>query len=47
VDLIYLDPDDRVIQEVEPYPASHAEPYNKEAASALVLLAHTIDLSQT
>lgn len=47
VDLIYLDANFRVIQEVESFPTSAAELLKDEAASALVLPAHTIYSSQT
>lgn len=47
VDLIYLDENYRVIQEVESFPASVVEPFEDEAASALVLPVHTIFSSQT
>jgi len=47
IDLVYLDDDYRVIQEVESYPTSTVEPSKGEAASALVLPAHTIYSSQT
>ena len=47
IDLLYLDKDYRVIQEVESYPTSSVEPLRYEAASALVLPAHTIYSSQT
>lgn len=47
IDLVYLDGDYRVIQEVESFPTSTVEPSKEEAASALVLPAHTIYSSQT
>ncbi len=47
VDLVYLDEDYRVIQEIESFLTSTAEPMQDEAASALVLPAHTIYSSQT
>ncbi len=47
IDLLYLDKDYRVIQEVESFPTSSVEPLRDEAASALVLPAHTIYSSQT
>ena len=47
IDLVYLDSDYRVIQEVESFPTSTVEPLKEEAASALVLPAHTIYSSQT
>jgi hypothetical protein len=47
IDLVYLDRDYRVIQEVESFPTSSDEPLKDEAASALVLPAHTIYSSQT
>lgn len=47
VDLIYLDENYRVIQEVESFSASVVEPFEDEAASALVLPVHTIFSSQT
>jgi len=47
IDLVYLDRDYRVIQEVESFPTSTVEPMKEEAASALVLPAHTIYSSQT
>jgi hypothetical protein len=47
VDLVYLDEDYRVIQEIESFLTSTAEPLKDEAASALVLPAHTIYSSQT
>src|SRR5579863_3173200 len=47
IDLVYLDSDYRVIQEVESFPNSTAEPMKGDAASALVLPAHTIYSSQT
>ena len=47
VDLVYLDEDYRVIQEIESFLTSTAEPMKDEAASALVLPAHTIYSSQT
>lgn len=47
IDLVYLDSDYCVIQEVESFPTSTVEPLKEEAASALVLPAHTIYSSQT
>lgn len=47
IDLLYLDKDYRVLQEVESFPTSSVEPLRDEAASALVLPAHTIYSSQT
>ncbi len=47
IDLVYLDSNYRVIQEIESFLASNAEPLKDEAASALVLPAHTIYSSQT
>ncbi len=47
IDLVYLDSDYRVIQEVESFPTSTVEPMKGDAASALVLPAHTIYSSQT
>jgi hypothetical protein len=47
VDLVYLDDNYRVIQEIESFPTSTVEPLKDEAASALVLPAHTIYSSQT
>ena len=47
IDLLYLDKDYRVIQEVESFPTTSVEPLRDEAASALVLPAHTIYSSQT
>jgi uncharacterized membrane protein (UPF0127 family) len=47
IDLVYLDSDYRVIQEVESFPTSTVEPMKGNAASALVLPAHTIYSSQT
>ena len=47
IDLVYLDKDYRVIQEVESFPTSTGELPKDEAASALVLPAHTIYSSQT
>ncbi len=47
IDLVYLDCDYRVIQEVESFPTSTIEPLKEEAASALVMPAHTIYSSQT
>ena len=47
IDLVYLDKDYRVIQEVESFPTSTGELLKDEAASALVLPAHTIYSSQT
>lgn len=47
IDLVYLDSNYRVIQEIESFLASSAEPLKDEAASALVLPAHTIYSSQT
>lgn len=47
VDLVYLDDDYRVIQEIESFPTSTSDSVNEEAASALVLPAHTIYSSQT
>jgi len=47
VDLVYLDSNYRVIQEVESFLTSSAEPLRDEAASVLVLPAHTIYSSQT
>ncbi len=47
VDLVYLDNNYRVIQEIESFLTSSAEALRDEAASALVLPAHTIYSSQT
>jgi uncharacterized membrane protein (UPF0127 family) len=47
VDLVYLDSDYRVIQEIESFLTSTADLLKEEAASALVLPAHTIYSSQT
>jgi hypothetical protein len=47
VDLVYLDSNYRVIQEIESFLTSTVEPLKDEAASALVLPAHTIYSSQT
>jgi hypothetical protein len=47
VDLVYLDGNYRVIQEIESFLTSTVEPLKDEAASALVLPAHTIYSSQT
>src|SRR5579872_2190528 len=47
VDLVYLDSNYRVIQEIESFLASTTEALQDEAASALVLPAHTIYSSQT
>ncbi|HVC46545.1 MAG TPA: PilZ domain-containing protein [Terracidiphilus sp.] len=47
VDLVYLDTEFRVIQELESFPNSNEKPTKAEAASALVLPAHTIYSSQT
>ncbi len=47
VDLVYLDSDYRVIQEIESFLASSAETLRDEAASVLILPAHTIYSSQT
>lgn len=47
VDLLYLDSDYRVIQEVESFLPSSIESLKDDAASALVLPAHTIYSSQT
>ncbi len=47
VDLVYLDNEYRVIQEIESFLTSTAEPLRDEAASALVLPSHTIYSSQT
>ena len=47
VDLVYLDSNYRVIQEIESFLASSAEALRDEAASVLVLPAHTIYSSQT
>jgi uncharacterized membrane protein (UPF0127 family) len=47
IDLVYLDKDYCVIQEIESFPTSTVEPLRDEAASALVLPAHTIYSSQT
>jgi PilZ domain len=47
VDLVYLDAELRVIQELESFPNSMDKPGEGEAASALVLPAHTIYSSQT
>lgn len=47
VDLAYLDSNYRVIQEIESFLMSSAEPLRDEAASVLVLPAHTIYSSQT
>lgn len=47
VDLIYLDAGCRVIQELESFPNSTTEPTERNAASALLLPAHTIYTTQT
>ncbi len=47
VDLLYLDGEYRVIQEIESFLTSSIEPLKDQAASALVLTAHTIYSSQT
>ena len=47
IDLVYLDGNYRVIQEIESFPTSSVEPLKDQAASALVLPAHTIYSSQT
>jgi uncharacterized membrane protein (UPF0127 family) len=47
IDLVYLDGNYRVIQEIESFPTSSIEPLKDQAASALVLPAHTIYSSQT
>jgi len=47
VDVVYLDPEHRVLQNLESFPASAAGPGAKRAASALVLPVHTIYSSQT
>lgn len=47
IDLVYLDNNYRVIQEIESFPTSSVEALQDEAASALVLPAHTIYSSQT
>ena len=47
VDLVYLDSNYRVIQEIESFLTSTVEALKDEAASALVLPAHTIYSSQT
>jgi hypothetical protein len=47
VDLVYLDSEYRVIQEIESFPTSTVESVMDQAASALVLPAHTIYSSQT
>jgi uncharacterized membrane protein (UPF0127 family) len=47
IDLVYLDSNYRVIQEIESFPTSTVELFKDEAASALVLPAHTIYSSQT
>jgi uncharacterized membrane protein (UPF0127 family) len=47
IDLVYLDSNYRVIQEIESFLTSTVEPLKDEAASALVLPAHTIYSSQT
>jgi uncharacterized membrane protein (UPF0127 family) len=47
IDLVYLDNNYRVIQEIESFPTSSVEPLKDQAASALVLPAHTIYSSQT
>jgi hypothetical protein len=47
VDLLYLDNEYRVLQEVESFLPSSIEPLKDNAASALVLPAHTIYSSQT
>jgi uncharacterized membrane protein (UPF0127 family) len=47
IDLVYLDSNYRVIQEIESFPTSSVESLQDEAASALVLPAHTIYSSQT
>jgi uncharacterized membrane protein (UPF0127 family) len=47
VDLVYLDSNYRVIQEIESFLTSTVESLKDEAASALVLPAHTIYSSQT
>src|SRR5579863_7867399 len=47
VDLVYLDNNYRVLQEIESFLTSSAEPLHDEAATVLVLPAHTIYSSQT
>lgn len=47
IDLVYLDSNYRVIQEIESFLTSSAEPMREEATSALILPAHTIYSSQT
>jgi len=47
IDLVYLDPDDRVIHGVESYSTAEQTPSGPEAASALVLPARTIRSTQT
>ncbi len=47
IDLVYLDSEYRVIQEVESFPTSTVDFSLENAASALVLPAHTIYSSQT
>lgn len=47
VDLIYLDSNCRVIQELESFPNSTRKPTEGNAASALLLPAHTIYTTQT
>jgi hypothetical protein len=47
IDLVYLDSEYRVIQEVESFPTSTVDFSMENAASALILPAHTIYSSQT
>src|ERR1700733_7178979 len=47
IDLVYLDNNYRVIQEIASFHTSSVEPLKDQAASALVLPAHTIYSSQT
>jgi PilZ domain/Uncharacterized ACR, COG1430 len=47
VDVVYLDSNYRVIQEIESFLTSSPEPLRDEAASVLILPAHTIYSSQT
>lgn len=46
-DLLYLDKDDRVIHQVESFPASAGQSLDREIASALAMPPHTIYSSQT
>ncbi len=46
-DVVYLDEDQRVAQAVESYPSPEAKPLYAQAASALVLPAHTVFASHT